>query len=73
MNDDTVFQAWLNATNAYRVGMGLAPLKKEYMAESEKFLYADEDEPDRYNMDEHDDERLDSPTHDQCRDGKFKE
>jgi hypothetical protein len=40
----------------------------EQKAESDEFLYADEKEPDRYR-DEN--ERLDDPRHDQCRNGKF--
>lgn len=63
-------QICLDITNAYRAGMKLPPLKKQYMAESDEFLYADEDEPDRY-PDE--DNRLDSEVHDQCVGGKFKE
>lgn len=55
----------------YRQDVGLPPLKKkEYMAESEEFLYADNDEPDRYR---NEDERLDDPRHAQCVNGVFKE
>lgn len=63
-------RAAFNAMNEWRVKHGLAPLREpEDMAESDKYRFADEDEPDRYPNDKY----LDDPRHAQCEGGKFKE
>jgi len=71
--DDLIYQAWLDATNCYRAGMKLPPLKnlpEPEILDGRELEYTDQDEPDRYRSE---DERLDSEQHDQCVAGKFKE
>lgn len=64
-----IFDAWLVATNCWRAGAGLPPLKNPPEPEilngrDEDYPEADEDEPDRYP----DERYLDDPRHGQADD-----